>query len=191
MDAPELTIVGGPNGSGKSTFAIGHANNLGISYLGADLIASELSPDDPFSARVSASRLFLERIHSALLRRQSFVVETTLAGRPFRHFVGEARERGFQITIVFVFLDSPATCVKRIRQRVALGGHHVPEADVRRRFDRSIVNFWHTYRQLADSWLLVYNSGDSPRNVAIGDCDKTIIKIEPLFRIFKSVLDNA
>ena len=191
MDAPELTIVGGPNGSGKSTFAIAHTDNLGIPYVGADSIAAELNPDNPFSVRIAASRLFVESITASLRRKESFVVETTLAGRSFRHHIQAARENGFQITILFVFLDSADTCVERVAQRVLLGGHDVSEADIRRRFTRSIANFWNTYREMADSWILVYNSADTPATVAIGDSDRTIIRNEKLFETFKLTVDNA
>jgi predicted ABC-type ATPase len=42
----------------------------------------------------------------------------------------------------------------------------VPEAVVRRRFDRSIGNFFVHYRGLADSWTLFDNSGATPNVIA-------------------------
>ena len=46
------------------------------------------------------------------------------------------------------------------------GGHDVPEAVVRRRFDRSIGNFLVHYRALADSWTLYDNTAAVPRIIA-------------------------
>ena len=43
----------------------------------------------------------------------------------------------------------------------------MPEAVVRRRFDRSIENFLSKYRQLGDSWILFDNSGATPTAIAL------------------------
>lgn len=42
------------------------------------------------------------------------------------------------------------------------GGHNVPEADIRRRFDKSWTNFCNLYRPLADQWIVFDNSGVRP-----------------------------
>ena len=42
----------------------------------------------------------------------------------------------------------------------------MPEAIVRRRFDRSIRNFLLIYRLLGDSWTLFNNSGATPAVIA-------------------------
>ena len=56
--------------------------------------------------------------------------------------------------------------LSRVRERVLKGGHDVPEAVVRRRFGRSISNFFAEYRGLADSWYVFDNSGGTPTVVA-------------------------
>lgn len=48
--------------------------------------------------------------------------------------------------------------IERVKRRVALGGHAVPEMDIRRRFDRGLRNFFGLYSQLADRWALFDNS---------------------------------
>jgi predicted ABC-type ATPase len=53
--------------------------------------------------------------------------------------------------------------LQRIAPRVKQGGHHVPAADVRRRFKRSWGNFQNVYKPLADSWAVYDNSGQSPK----------------------------
>jgi predicted ABC-type ATPase len=177
MDDSKLILVGGPNGSGKSTFAIHHAMKTGMRYIGADQIASDISPLDPHSARIEAARQFIVRIREAISNGESLVVESTLAGKSLQNLINEAKTAGYHTTIVFVFLDSADTCVNRVVQRVKLGGHSVPEPDIRRRFARAISNFWNLYRQLADVWFLVYNSGHSPENVAFGNPIQTIVRI--------------
>lgn len=77
--------------------------------------------------------------------------------------------RGYQIHIFFLWLDSTDLALSRIRERVARGGHDVPELVVRRRFDRSTRNFLVHYRELADSWVLFDNSDRVPKIVALED----------------------
>ena len=190
MDTPNLIVVGGPNGSGKSTFALNHSNATSIRYIGADQIAAELSPDDPVSVRIEASRQFVIRIRESIAQRESLIIESTLAGKSLQKLIADAKRAGYVVTILFVFLDSADTCVDRVKQRVKLGGHDVPEADIRRRFIRAIANFWNIYRELADFWMLVYNSGTKPENVAFGNGTHTIVRIENLFEKYHSILGS-
>lgn len=190
MDAPKLIIVGGPNGSGKSTFAQEHARLTGIRYVGADQIASRLSPENPMTARISASRQFISILRDSIGSQESLIVESKLAGKSLRKLIHDAKSVGYEVTIVFVFLDSAESCIERVSQRVKLGGHDVPESDIRRRFARATTNFWHSYRMLADFWLLVYNSDTSPENVAFGNNQNTIIRIQHLFETFQSIVNS-
>ena len=190
MDGPNLIVVGGPNGSGKSTFALDRSRSTGIRYLGADQIASQISPDDPSAARVEASRRFLTSIRESFANHESLIVESTLAGKSLLNLIGTAKSAGYHVSIIFIFLDSADSCVERVRQRVQLGGHDVPESDIRRRFSRAITNFWHTYRLLADFWLLVYNSDTTPENVAFGTDRNTVVRIRHQFDLFLSIVET-
>lgn len=101
-----------------------------------------------------------------------------------------ARGAGYTITIVYLFLDSADTCVERIHERVQKGGHSVPESDIRRRFVRSIRNFWRLYRPLADHWLLIYNSGSQPLDVAAGTAEDVSIRDAEMFGVFNRLIDG-
>ena len=188
MDAPELIVVGGPNGSGKSTFALEHSRKTGIQYVGADQIAYQLSPENPLLARIEASRKFITMIREGIKNDESLIVESTLAGKSLRNLISGAKSAGYRVSIIFIFLDSADSCVERVRQRVLLGGHDVPVSDIRRRFFRANLNFWKTYRILADFWLLVYNSDTSPENVAFGSPQNTVIRVQHLFDLFNSIV---
>lgn len=76
-------------------------------------------------------------------------------------------------------------CVERIAERVAEGGHHVPEADVRRRYQRGIANFLNVYRALADYWIVFDNSGPHPREFAFEVAGKTTILDAEAFQRFE------
>ena len=60
-------------------------------------------------------------------------------------------------------------------------GREVPEVVVRRRFDRSIINFLVHYRPAADSWMLFDNTGISPVVVALGEKNRVRVIEEKLY----------
>jgi predicted ABC-type ATPase len=184
MGSKELHVVGGPNGAGKSTFVASYLVERQIPYLCADLIATEFPHLDPMSQQVAAGREFLRRSEEQLASGTEFVIESTLSGRTLRRFLDSARGAGFSISIVFIYLDSSETCVARVRERVRRGGHNVPEEDIRRRFTRSCGNFWHIYREIADYWYVVYNSGGDFKRIAAGESDVTSIRDATTFREF-------
>lgn len=168
MTERRLVIVGGPNGSGKSTFAEEYVQRFGLEYLGADAIAAELAPQDPFSVRVEAGKQFVRRLTAAIEAGHSRVVESTLSGKGLERHIQAAHAQGYEVIMVFVTLDSPELCIARIRERVAQGGHFVPDEDVRRRFYRARRLFWTHYRPLADNWQLFSNTGEGFDLLAAG-----------------------
>lgn len=100
-------------------------------------------------------------------------------------FIQYVRQSGYAVKIVYVFLESPQDCIQRIRIRVNLGGHYVPDNDVIRRYYRSKNNFWNTYKNIADEWLMIYNSTDEePQKVAIGIGESFVVELENLFQDF-------
>ena len=56
--------------------------------------------------------------------------------------------------------------LRRIADRVRMGGHDVPAESVRRRFERGLHNLFHVYRPLLDSLIMFDNSTDEPRIIA-------------------------
>ena len=90
-------------------------------------------------------------------------------------YLKTAKTQGFEITIVFIYLDSPELCIERVAARVAKGGHHVPAEDVRRRFKRANINFWNVYKNLADDWSLFYNRSGNILQIAEGVLDNISI----------------
>ncbi|ASF46206.1 AAA family ATPase [Methylovulum psychrotolerans] len=188
---PQLVIVGGANGTGKTTFARQYAQTENLPYLGADDIAFQLAPSNPAAVRVAAGREFSRRLSVALKTQQSLVIESTLSGGSLARTIAKAREDGYLITIVFVFLDSEALCLHRIAGRVQQGGHDVPEDDVRRRFGRVFPVFWHQYRPLAERCLVVYNGGDSFGEVADAEHDEWVIYDDALWEKFNGFLQGV
>jgi predicted ABC-type ATPase len=98
----------------------------------------------------------------------SFAVETTLSSRNRVDLIRQAKSRGDEIHLVFVGLDNPERCIARVRNRAARGGYFIPDADVRRRYARSIANAALALR-LADTAKFYDNSGDDALLVLVAN----------------------
>jgi predicted ABC-type ATPase len=173
VTTPRVLIIAGPNGAGKTTFAREFLPNEAHcpTFINADLIAAGLSPFSPELAAVQAARLMLDAMDNHAARGESFAFETTLAGRGYRRRLLELQGAGYRISLYFLTLTSPELAIARVAQRVAQGGHHVPEPIIRRRFQAGLDNFSGLYRPLADDWMLFDNSGESPRLLERGEKD--------------------
>jgi predicted ABC-type ATPase len=165
----DVYIIAGPNGAGKTTFARKFLPKYADcrNFINADLIAQGLAPFSPEAAAIRAGRLMLSEIKLLAKRRVSFGFETTLAGRTYLKLIRQLKEEGYRAHFFFLWVKNVDVALARVKDRVAKGGHDVPEAFVRRRFERSVHNFLREYRALADSWYLFDNSGKIPFLIAI------------------------
>lgn len=146
---PHATIIAGPNGVGKSTVAPRLMAEFGTeTFLNADVITKGLNPDASSAAAVEAGRIMHRRVQAAREAGESFALETTLAGLSLRNAILRLQQSEYFVRLAFLWVPSPEINVQRVQVRVRLGGHFVPEADVRRRFGRAIHNFERVYRRI-------------------------------------------
>lgn len=187
----KAVVVAGPNGAGKTTFVREYLEtHPGFEYLCADDIALELSPSRPETVYLSAGKIFFRRLRGLVAEKKNFITEVTLSSsRLSRHFSG-FHAAGYEVEIVFIHLESADLCVARVAERVRMGGHRVPPSDVRRRYRRSVMNFWHRYRPMVDGWFLMQNSSQSFRLVAYGTNASLIVEDSPMYDAFlRGLLD--
>lgn len=158
-----IVVVAGPNGAGKSTAAPRLVRDvLGITeYVNADTIALGLSAFAADRAAVSAGRILLQRVRELAERGVDLAFETTLASRSFAPWLRDLVAQGAEAHVVFLSLASPELARARVRARVALGGHAIPDEVVERRHARGLENLRALYAPLATSWTLL-DASDLP-----------------------------
>jgi len=162
-NSPRCVVIAGPNGAGKTTFAREFLpREAGIvHFVNADLLAAGLSPLKPDLALLTAGKLLLKELDRLAAARADFSFESTLSGQAYATRLRTWRAAGYRIESVFLKLASVRLAVRRIADRVKQGGHHVPTADVHRRFERGWRNFVLLYRPLADAWAVYDDSSTS------------------------------
>ena len=167
---PRAFIIAGPNGAGKTTFARSFLPDDArcMTFINADLIAAGLSPFRPDAAALQAMRLMVEAMRECVTSHRDFAIETTLSGRSYLHLIRTWKEARYSVKIIFLTLPTVDEAIARVRQRVSLGGHHVPDDVVRRRFIQGWTNFETLYRPLADAWAVYDSSGSTPLALSEG-----------------------
>jgi predicted ABC-type ATPase len=163
---PRVIIFAGPNGAGKSTHADAILAALGIhTFVNADYIARGLSGRNAEAVAMMAGRIMLTRLKELAALNQDFAFESTLSSRSFAPFLRLLKAQGYQVAIYYFSLASTSLAVRRVKLRVAMGGHDVPADVIRRRFDRSLYNFFSLYTPLADRWVVFDNSVTGAANL--------------------------
>ena len=164
---PTCWIIAGPNGAGKTTFALEYLPNaVGCrQFVNADLIAAGMAPLAPENERVAAGRLFLKEIERHVRARRDFAFETTLAGRAYLRLTRRLRENGWRVELIYLALPNPDMARNRVAERVAHGGHDIPDADIERRFHRSLSNLFGHYAAAVDRTVCFFNAGQLPEKV--------------------------
>ena len=161
---PTLTLVAGPNGSGKSTLTASIAFEGLTSVVDPDAIARILDAEQPSRAAIAAARQAIVRCRSLLANRESFILESTLAGHGGFSLMRAAKRAGYRALLIYVALGDPDLHIERVRLRVSQGGHDIPDADIRRRYGRSLLRAPEVMR-LADETVVLDNSGTRPERI--------------------------
>jgi predicted ABC-type ATPase len=157
---PNVYIISGANGSGKTTTAkqiLPYFLNV-YEYLNADEIAAGLSPFRPESVAIQAGKLMLKRLNYFVEHQTDFAFETTLSGLNYLRFLKKCQIHSYQINLIYFWLHNPDLAIARVRQRVASGGHNIPEETIIRRYYRGQRNLIQSYLALCQTWIIYDNS---------------------------------
>lgn len=173
-----LFIISGCNGAGKTTASYTILPEIlnCKEFVNADEIARGLSPFQPEMVAIEAGRIMLHRLQTLIDSQADFAFETTLATKSYRNFVLEAQRKGYFVTLIYFWLNTPELAINRVNARVESGGHNIPEDVIRRRYTNGIHNLFDLFIPIADYWMIVDNS-DTPFHViaeGFKDSDITI-----------------
>jgi predicted ABC-type ATPase len=158
-DRPILLVLAGSNGAGKTTFFELYLQSLGLPFVNADVIAQTLSGLDPAHVGYEAAGLAELVRRDLVSQRASFCMETVFsdaAGQKVQ-FLREAQSAGYLIVFLCFRLSDAALSNARVSQRVARGGHDVPEEKIATRFERTRANVAAAL-QFVDLGLVIDNS---------------------------------
>ena len=181
---PNMYIISGCNGAGKTTASYTILPELleCREFVNSDEFAKSLSPFNPSAASIAASRYMLQKIHYLLERDMDFCIETTLATRSLLGLINRARSKGYNIVLLYFWLNSPDLAIARVRARVAAGGHNISDDVVRRRYFMGLNYFFETYVPICDRWVLADNSRNPFSTVAEGSGKIIFIKDNEKYR---------
>jgi predicted ABC-type ATPase len=157
-----IYVLAGTNGAGKSSIGGAAFRAQGAGYFNPDEATNRILAANPGTALARANsaawdegKRLLER---AIAERLDFAFETTLGGHTITALLDAALSDGIEVRVWYVGLSSPELHMSRVRARVAKGGHDIPAAKIRDRYDRSRVNLIHLLPKLTE--LRLYDNSD-------------------------------
>lgn len=179
---PNLYIIAGCNDAGKTTASLTILPEIlnCREFVNADMIAYGISPLNMESVAFQAGRLMLKRIGELLNVGEDFAFETTLSTRSYVNLIAKAKEKGYEITLLYFWLHSPEQAKKRVAERVSKGGHYIPDEVVERRYYRGVANFFELYSPIVNRWSLLDNT-DGVANIVARGGEDLETNIELLF----------
>ena len=183
----EVYIIGGCNGSGKTTTAkqiLPYFLNV-YEYVNADEIASGISPFRPETVAIQAGKLMLKRVKYLANSQLDFAFETTLSGLNYLRFLRECQKLNYNINLIYFWLKSPQLALARVKQRVASGGHNIPEDVIIRRYYRGQKNLIESYLPLCDTWIIYDNSNFPTQLIATYTSEQKTTIYQP--KIFNKI----
>jgi len=174
----KLYIIAGPNGAGKTTLSYTVLPEIFdcFEFVNADEIAKGISPLIPEKAGIRSGRLMLQRIKELILLNESFAIETTLSTKSYKQLVQSAKNKNYEVILLFLTLDSVELAIQRVSSRVKEGGHNIDKDVIVRRYKNGLQNLFNIYIPIVSKWIIVNNSSERFEFIAEGTTDSVIIK---------------
>jgi predicted ABC-type ATPase len=175
---PCIYVLAGTNGAGKSSLAGAMFLHAGAEFFNPDQAARLIRARHPGASQTDANsaawqegKRLLER---AIAERLTFAFETTLGGTTMTALLERALSAGLEVRIWYVGLSSPELHLERVKARVARGGHDIPAAQVRARYDSSRLNLIRLLPRLTE--LRVYdNSTDADPRAGVAPTPALVV----------------
>lgn len=104
----------------------------------------------------------LNRIQELLNHKVDFAIETTLSTRTYINIISQAKSLGYEVCLLYFWLNSPEMAIQRVAKRVSQGGHNIPTETIKRRYKLGIKYLFDLYAENVDKLMIMDNSiGDA------------------------------
>lgn len=174
-------LIAGINGAGKSTLVnqLRREKIIDATYYNPDAVTTWLRdrPENRDLSLDEVNKQAADKLMEFLLitletTDGSICIETVLSTDKYHAVIQTAQAHNRKFGFVYIGLMSAEQAIERVRERVATGGHDVPEDKVRKRWAGSLQQLpWFIAR--ADK-MMIFSNAQTDRNpllVAFGDKD--------------------
>jgi len=188
---PNLYIIAGCNGAGKTTASYTVLPEMlnCKEFINADEIARGLSPFQPETVAIHAGRIMLQRINELLNLKVDFAIETTLTTKSYVNTIEAAKQKGYNVTLLYFWLRDAELAIERVQLRVSEGGHNIPDDVVKRRYKKGLSNLSNIFIGICNYWAVIDNSGKPYTFVAEGNSNGNITIHDN--KIWETIKSNA
>ena len=193
MENKNLYVIAGCNGAGKTTASFTILPEIldCKEFVNADEIAKGLSPFQPDKVAVEAGRIMISRINNLLEDELSFAFETTLATKSYKNKILLAKNKGYNVTLLFFWLQTIDLAKERVATRVLEGGHDIPKDVIQRRYINGIKNLFSIYIPIVDELMIFDNSQMKSELIASKSTMSSLIVLnEQKFNFLKSYYEK-
>lgn len=136
-----ILVLAGVNGAGKSSLLGAMLRDEGAPWFNPDTFTRALAEQGwpTGEANAEAWQEGKRRLQQAIAEGADYAFETTLGAKTIPALLRQACSQ-HEVTIWFCGLSQVELHIERVAARVASGGHDIPEASIRRRYDTSRAN---------------------------------------------------
>ncbi len=167
MNEKTYTIFAGVNGAGKTTLYTSeyHSLNKLEKRINTDEMVARLGDWKDNNLQMKCAREAVKLIKFYFENGISFNQETTLSGKSILSNIKKAKEKGYKVIMLYVYVSNSNIGIERVLKRVTKGGHGIAPELIKKRFEDSFKNLKKVI-SLCDE-VQVYNNDDVVILVAI------------------------
>ena len=159
MKRPIVTVIAGPNGAGKTSLQslLRQASLVNCNVLNIDALAIDLDtiPNDPLRYPIELAKRtdkkFKQLCEKAIEERIDFAFECNLREEQVK-YLSLFEDAGYEINLVYLWLDKIEISFNRVNYRVSKGGHYVGKESIIRNYNEGLKNL----DKYFDNWNNVY-----------------------------------
>lgn len=165
MSKPTVWVVAGCNGSGKSTFSkllVTSTPTFDYDFhflkFYKDLHDSDIRD---VMAHNKARQELKDQVGNTISQNQDFSYETNFNSTPL-YWPTKFKEAGFELNMIYLYLNSLDEAKRRVTIRVQNGGHFVPDDEIQQRYFDGFSNLNEHFRFFDNIHMFDSSGYESP-----------------------------